>query len=283
MSVDDLQIEPLSAAAGAEVLGLDLSAPLGAARMAAVERAWYRYKVLLFRGQDLSEEGQFAFARQFGPLQKVRSAVHLTGDNVYAMHVSNREVNGQPGLLPEGEMQFHADQCYYERPCKATILYGIEIPKAGGNTCFIDTVQAYQRLADADKRRLQGLRALHVYDYDAAPTIKGAVTAAAPQFVHPVVIRHPATGQPALYVNRLMTFAIEGLAAAESDALLERLFTHMEQPDQVYEHRWRPGDLLMWDNFATLHARTGFDPAERRVLRRVAVEGPRPAAARAVA
>ena len=96
--------------------------------------------------------------------------------------------------------------------------------------------------------------------------------------MHPIVIRHPATGRPALFVNRLMTDLIVGMPRAESDALLERLFQYIEQPDHVYEHAWRVGDALIWDNLATLHARTDFDPKERRALRRTAIRGVRPQA-----
>jgi taurine dioxygenase len=96
--------------------------------------------------------------------------------------------------------------------------------------------------------------------------------------VHPVVIRHPATGRPALFVNRLMTDSIAGMPRAESDALLEQLFQYVEEPDNIYEHAWRVGDALIWDNLATLHARTDFDPKERRALRRTAIRGVRPQA-----
>ncbi len=163
------------------------------------------------------------------------------------MLISNIREDGKPiGALPDGEMYFHSDQCYMERPSMATLLYAIEVPRHGGNTLF------------------------------ANPTRRGAVREGAPSFAHPVVRTHPATGRKALYVNRLMTHSIVGLPAEESDRLLVLLFDHQEQPRFAYEHVWTPGDLILWDNRCTLHARSDFDATERRLLRRVAVLGETP-------
>jgi taurine dioxygenase len=171
-------------------------------------------------------------------------------------------------------MQFHSDQCYQERPAMGTMLYAIEIPAEGGNTLFANCYQAYETLPDDVKRRIEGLKALHVYDYNLAPTHRSRVIAdESPKWVHPMVRIHPATGRRALYVNRLMTARIEGLPQKQSDELLEMLFDHMEQPQFIYEHVWRPGDVVMWDNRCALHARTSFDPSETRLLRRITLKG----------
>ena len=194
------------------------------------------------------------------------------------MLISNIREDGKPiGALPDGEMQFHTDQCYMERPAMASMLYAIEVPKAGGNTLFANGYLAYETLPEAVKRRLAGRRALNAYDYDNAATIRGAsVRDDAPFYAHPVVRTHPATGRKALYVNRLMTRRIEGMAPDESEALLNLLFEHQERPKFVYEHVWRPGDLVLWDNRCALHARTDFSPNERRLMRRVTILGEKP-------
>ena len=133
----------------------------------------------------------------------------------------------------------------------------------------------------ATKRRIDGLKAVHYFDYgNFGATTRVAVSQAArdsaPHAAHPIVRTHPETGRKALYVCRLMTGYVEGMERVESDALLEELFIQVEQPDLVYAHHWRPGDLLLWDNRCTVHARTDFDPAERRHLRRFTIQGDRP-------
>ena len=139
------------------------------------------------------------------------------------MLISNIREDGKPiGALPDGEMQFHTDQCHQERPAMASMLYAIEVPKVGGNTLFANAYTAYETLPDAIKRRIEGRKALNAYDYDSGATIRGAaVSDDAPAYAHPVVRTHPATGRKALYVNRLMTRRIEGLPAQESEELLE--------------------------------------------------------------
>ncbi|MEE9269383.1 MAG: TauD/TfdA family dioxygenase, partial [Candidatus Krumholzibacteria bacterium] len=118
---------------------------------------------------------------------------------------------------------------------------------------------------------------LHVYDYDSNPTARGQeISPDAPSFIHPVVTLHPETGRRGLYVNRLMTHHLVGLPQKRSDELLDYLFNHQESPEFIYEHAWQPGDLIIWDNLCTLHAREDFDPGERRILRRLTVRGERP-------
>lgn len=272
-----LKIRPLSPALGAEIVGVDLSDPLSDAVFNRILEAWHRHLVLLFRGQALSEEEQVRFAERFGPLSRIHTP-QFVKTHPAVMLITNIREDGKPiGALPDGEMQFHSDQCHQERPATGSLLYAIEVPAEGGDTLFANAYLAYEALADEIKARIAGLKALNVYDYDAAPTLRGAVLSEdAPSYAHPVVRTHPATGRKALYVNRLMTRRIEGLPEAESEALLEELFTHQERPEFVYAHKWQPGDLLIWDNRCALHARTDFSPAERRLMRRVTLLGEKP-------
>ena len=275
-----ISVQRMSAAIGARLTGIDLRSGIDDAVMKEVHQAWLENFVIVIPGQDLSGDDQIAFTEWFGPRQEVRTVKVVDEGPQNFMYVANKKFDGMESALPEGEMQFHTDQCYYETPSRATILFAIEIPAEGGNTKFANAYRAYESLDDAMKSRLQGLKALNVYDYDANSTIKRYESSPdAPRYAHPVVIRHPETGREVLYINRLMSDHIVGMDRAESDALLEELFQVLEDPAHCYEHVWTPGDLVMWDNLCTLHARTWFDPSQSRVLRRTTVAGKAPDAA----
>jgi taurine dioxygenase len=272
-----IEVRPLSPALGAEIVGVDLRERLDEARVAALREAWHEHLVILFRDQALDEDDQVRFAEIFGPPAKIHTSQFVRGHPA-VMLISNIREDGKPiGALPDGEMHFHTDQCHQERPAMASMLYAIEVPSVGGNTLFANAYMAYETLPDDIKRRLDGRKALNAYDYDSAATKRGTKLAeGVPAYAHPVVRTHPATGRKALYVNRLMTVQIEGVPEAESSELLDFLFDHQEQRAFVYEHVWRPGDILMWDNRCTLHARTDFSPDERRLMRRVTILGEKP-------
>jgi taurine dioxygenase len=272
-----LSARRLSAALGAEIVDVDLRQELDDRTFTQIQDIWHRHLVILLRGQKLSETEQVGFAERFGPPARIHTPQFVRGHPA-VMLISNIREDGKPiGALPDGEMQFHTDQCHQERPAMASMLYAIEVPSRGGNTLFANGYLAYETLADDIKRRIDGRKALNAYDYDNAATRRGRRLAGdVPSYVHPVVRTHPATGRRALYVNRLMTVRIEGLPEAESEELLELLFAHQERAELIYEHVWRPGDLVMWDNRCTLHARTDFSPAERRLLRRVTILGEKP-------
>jgi taurine dioxygenase len=269
-----MRITRLGTALGAEVTGIDLSGPLGDQLVTALKEAWRENQVLVIRDQQLSAESQAAFAKCFGELERVRTTPDSPDREQTAMYVSNREVEGSKGVLPTGEMLFHSDQCYYDVPCKATLLHSLQLPARGGDTLFSSAYRAYEALPVETRERVRGLWAENVYDYRSSATKRTAVPSDdAPRAVHPVVIEHPETHRPVLYVNPLMTHRIIGVEADESTALLEELFRVIEDPSFVYRHAWRHGDLVMWDNRCVLHARTDFDPAEARVLRRYTVRG----------
>lgn len=270
----------VSSALGAEIIGLDLRRDLDEDTYSALLDAWHEHLVLVFRDQELSDEDQVRFTDQFGPLGVPRRPTMPTARSVREKHpaimlVSNIRESGRPlGFPHDGEMWFHADMCYTETPHKATMLYAVELPSTGGNTMFANMYTAYERLPKGLKARIEGLKALHVHEYkraerpDPRKTLDGVA-----HYAHPMAINHPVTGRKALYVNRLMTACIEGMSAGESEALLTELFDISEDRSLVYEHEWRPGDLVMWDNRCTTHARTEFPNQERRLLRRTTVVG----------
>jgi alpha-ketoglutarate-dependent taurine dioxygenase len=271
-----LQTRPLSPALGTEIIGVDLRREMDDGLAARLLEIWHRNLVILLRDQRLMEEDQVRFAGYFGPPAVIHTK-QFVQKHPAVMLISNIREDGKPiGALPDGEMHFHSDQCYQERPAMASMLYAIEVPSRGGNTLFANAYAAYETLPTEIKRRIDGRRALNAYDYDTAATKRGTKVAdGVPTYVHPVVRTHPATGRKALYVNRLMTVRIVDMPE-ESSELLDFLFDHQEQRQFVYEHVWRVGDILMWDNRCTLHARSDFRADERRLMRRVTILGEKP-------
>ena len=272
-----LGVRPLSSALGAEILGLDLRDDIDARVFAQIRDAWHQNLVIVLRGQNMSEEDQVRFAEKFGPPAMIHTK-QFVRNHPAVMLISNIREDGKPiGALPDGEMHFHTDQCHQERPAMASMLYALEVPRAGGNTLFANGYTAYETLPPEIKRRIDGRKALNAYDYETAATKRGTrLSQSVPSYAHPVVRTHPPTGRKALYVNRLMTVRIEGLPAQESEDLLAMLFDHQERREFIYEHVWRVGDLVIWDNRCTLHARTDFSPDERRLMRRVTILGEKP-------
>jgi len=280
MATTTFDIAALSLALGAEVTGLDLRRPLDAATVAALRQAWLDHIVLIFRDQPLTQEQQLAFAACFGTVgTRATPRERRFEQNDYdgaVMLVSNiRDEAGKPiGSLPDGEMWFHHDMSYRPEPHKATLLNAVELPSTGGNTRFANMYLAYDHVPAALKRKLAGRRVLQIYDF--AMTEKVDIDGGFERYQHqwqPIFIAHPETGRTALYVSRLISALIEGLPRDESNAILAELFDIAEDPAIVYEHVWRAGDLAMWDNRCSIHARTDFPATERRLLRRCTIEG----------
>ncbi|MGB0629624.1 MAG: TauD/TfdA dioxygenase family protein [Alphaproteobacteria bacterium] len=270
-------ITPLSPALGAEIRDIDFSHPMDDVTLAEIRNAWMDHLVLVFRCGEISEDDQIRFAQHFGATVGARSALRKDGGDRRLMVISNVRENGEPiGALPDGELMFHSDSVFLEKPLMGAMLYAEEIPSTGGHTMYANMYSAYDSLEDDLKTRIDGLQAVNVFDYETQVKTGNYDRATSPHAVHPVVRTHPETGRRALYVNRLMTEEIVGLQPDESDDLLQTLFAHAENTDHVYEHVWQLRDLVMWDNRCTQHARTDFPANERRLLRRVGIEGDRP-------
>jgi taurine dioxygenase len=266
---------------GAEILNVDLSRPLDDATLATIKRAWAESTVLVFRGQNLSPDDQKRFAAHFGPL-----AERLTppkgakiGDIPVwndLMMISNEvdEKGKALGALGQGEMWFHTDKCYVPRPHRATFLYGMRVPTEGGHTRFSSVCAAYERLPDDMKERLDGRTVMQGHQYGAGRRIDVSVDLAT---IHhhrqPLIVRNPDSGRKGIYVSSQNTMWIEGMEPAESEKLLNELFAIVEADDLIYEHVWRAGDLVMWDNLSCLHARTDWPKDQVRQLRRCTVVG----------
>jgi taurine dioxygenase len=274
-----LHFVPLTRHIGCEVKGIDLRDPLSQQAASSIYQAWLDHAVLLFRDQDLSQEDLIRVTGIFGEFAPLGRPAHTLPKGFSKllpniMLISNIRENGETiGALPDGEMMFHHDTIHRDEPHKGTLLYSVEIPTHGGDTLFASGTGAYDTLDPAMKQKLQGLKAVNYYVYNSVKRNDKQAVDASSQAVHPVVRTHEETKRKALYVNRLMSVRIEGLPEAESDALLEVLFDHSEKPEFVYTHVWRKGDLIIWDNRCSSHARTDFPSDQRRLLLRTTVKG----------
>lgn len=277
-----VEMRPLTPTVGAEVIGVDLAA-IDDAQFTAIRAAFDRYYGLLFRGQDLSPQQLVAFSRRFGDLDHApvmesgRTAVEGLPE-VYL--VSNiKDADGKAiGSLGAGEAVWHTDMSYLDMPPDISMLHAIEVPPAGGDTWLCGMHGAYLALPDDLKRRVAGLRIKHDGTYNSGGYVRQGVTPSddpreTPGTYHPVLCAHPRTGVPLLYLGRRRMAHVEGLDLAESEALLDELWGYATRDENSYRHHWRVGDVLMWDNRATMHRRDPFDAESRRLMRRTQVTG----------
>jgi alpha-ketoglutarate-dependent taurine dioxygenase len=274
-----LEVVPLTRHIGAEIRGIDLRERPDEETVKAIYQAWLDHLVIVFPGQTLSQEDLIRATSIFGALGELSrpAKYHPPGFSRMLpgiMLISNIRENGEPiGALPDGEMMFHHDMIHREVPSKGTLLYSVEIPTHGGETLFASGYAAYETLDPALRKRLEGKRALNHYNYGQQHRDGSGGTEAFTEWVHPVFRTHEDTGRKAVYVNRLMTMKIMDVEKAESDTLLGPLFDHAERPEFVYEHSWRLGDLLLWDNRCSSHARKDFPADQRRLMLRTTVAG----------
>ncbi len=280
-AADATDVVPTGAALGAEVRAGDLRA-LDDAAFARVLQAWHDHAVLLFRDQALSDADLVAFSRRFGdldwaPIQETGRRFVEGMPEIYI--VSNVKVNGEPiGSLGDGEAVWHTDMSYLAMPPKASMLYSLEIPNSGGNTSFCSMYAIYDALPAKLKARIAGLKIKHDGTYNSGGYVRQGVTPTddprtSPGALHPLVCTHPDTGRRMLYLGRRRNAYIGGLELAESETLLDELWSYVDLPQLAWEHVWHVGDLVLWDNRCTMHRRDAFDPKQRRIMHRTQVKG----------
>ena len=274
-----LEIRPLTKHIGAELRGIDLRQPLDEASQKAIYKAWLDHLVIVFPDQKLEQEDLLRVSSYFGEIGALRRPPKFfpPGFNRLLpniMLISNIRENGEPiGALPDGEMMFHHDMIHAPIPHNGTFLYSVEIPTHGGNTLFASGYAAYDTMDPALRAKLEGKTALHLYNYGSTKKGDGHGTEAFGEAKHPLFRTHEETNRKAIYVNRLMTTGIEGMSEEESQPLLDAVFDHAEKSEFVYEHVWSVGDLLLWDNRCSSHARTDFPADQRRLMLRTTIEG----------
>jgi len=273
-------VRPLSPRLGAEILGVELAQGVDDALFRDIYAAFLEYQVLLFGSQALPPGRQVEFARRFGEVQiHVMHQYHADGyPELYRL--SNLDQNGNPsGQHPDkGTLAWHTDGSWQAVTGQATILYAEIVPDRGGETYFCDTYAAYERLSPEWKARIARLRAVHNLDFSRSrrhgeEPMTDAQRREVPPVDHPIVRTHPETGRKCVFLGDHAEY-IASMDYAQGRALIEELNALIVHPDLIYEHRWSPGQLILWDNRCVLHRAAEYDVAtQRRVIRRCTVLG----------
>ena len=278
----EISTRPLSDALGVEILGIDLSRLIDDTTFDAIHQVFLDHSLILFRDQHFTPEQHIAFSRRFGDL-----AVHVFDQFLLPGHpeilrVSNKRANGELIGLADAGRYWHSDLAYMKKPSLGSILYALEVPPAGGDTLFTSMTRAYDTLSDVLKARLQDLSAVNRVAEGRRTAADGRIPmskeqlAKTPDVVHPVIRTHPETGRKSLYVSQSHTDHIIGVEEEESRILLEDLLEHATRPENVYAHKWRAYDVLMWDNRCTMHRVAPYDRRRRRHMHRTTIEGDTP-------
>ena len=280
-----IEIRAFDGPVGAEVLGLDLSEPLGQEDFARIHRAHLDHHVLVFRDQRITPDQQIAFSRRFGPLQiHVLHQFQLPG-YPEVLVVSNIVENGQPIGLGDAGHYWHSDLSYKEKPSLGSLLHAQELPSEGGDTLFANMHLAWDTLPANLRNAVEGRSAEHTYLAKYAelqkrspwrPNLSAEQIAQVKPVVQPIVRTHPETGRRALFVSEHFTTRVLDVPEDESRALLAELFDHSTRDAFVYRHQWQPGDMVFWDNRSLMHLAAGTPDHLRRRLNRTTIEGAAP-------
>jgi taurine dioxygenase len=267
-----MEIEPLTEhGLGAAVRGVNVGRALEDEMFGAIRNAFHRHAVLVFPAQDLSEAAHVAFSRRFGPLEIHPAEQYLLPGHPEILLLTNeRKADGSRVSIADGGVDWHSDLSYMQAPSLGSLLYAKRAPDidVGGETEWMSLYAAYERLPAALQARIAGLEAIHVFDQEANPRLpppdtrfrdrhSAGLRAKTPPVRHPIVRVHPETGRKALYVSIRFTVGIAGLPPVEGDALLDELLACLEDNPARYRHRWRTGDLVMWDNRCLNHRAVG--------------------------
>jgi taurine dioxygenase len=282
-----IPVRKSGAACGAEIV-CDLSRPIDQPTFGEIERLFHQNIIVFFRDQRLTSEQHIAFSRRFGELEIHIVKKYLLPGYPEILLISNiRGENGEHIGLADAGFTWHSDTSYRRRPSRCSLLYAKEVPERDGeplgDTVFANTIAAYEALPAAMKRRLAGLKAIHRYAMrrrvadSPRPKLTAAQLAETPDIAHPIVRTHPHTGQKALYVTAGECVGIEGMPDDEALDLIAELDAFCVRPEFCYRHRWREGDLVIWDNASAMHlAICDYALPQRRLMHRTTVIGSAP-------
>jgi taurine dioxygenase len=278
-----IDIVPTDAPVGAEIRGVDLAGGIDDATFAEIDAALSAYAVIFLRDQRITPQQQVDFSRRFGEIEINAFNKYALEENPAVLVVSNIKENGKDIGYADAGSHWHSDMSYTATPPRMTMLYAVEVPQRDGeplgDTWFASAVAAYDDLPDAVKRQLDGKRAIHRFAAKERGVKKPVPLtpeqiAKNPDVIHPVVRRHPATGAKALYVRKGECIGIEGMPDAEALPLIEDLSDRITREKYIYRHRWKVGDLLMWDNALVQHwAPRDYEWPDRRMMLRTTVNG----------
>ncbi len=271
-----VSITPLSDALGVEATGIDLAAPVAASDAEAMTHALDEHLVMVVRDQALTPEQFLAAIRLFGDImpQHLTNLLMDEHPEIAVLDSRNSPVEADGRVFPTGSKAWHADHTNHARPPKITALYAITLPSSGGDTGFANMQKAYAGLPDATRAELAAMTTVNAIERDSAAVSNAdREKYGAPQR-HPLIRTHPATGRQAIYVHPGKLAHIEGMEPGESRDFIAYLFERVIQPDIIYRHRWRQGDLVLWDNRAIVHkAFHDYDHTEGRIMHRAILEG----------
>lgn len=271
-----MRVKRINGALGAEIQGVDLSQPLDAATRDAVRQALSDHLVIVFRGQNVPPDKQIAFTKMFGPVKPHPLYPALLDgypEILVIEHKAGQYFNGRNDI-------WHADITFSEKPPLGSVLHCQAIEEGFGDTLFANVQRAYERLSPGLQKLLSGMKALHsarvLQERHNKDTYNASIKEIAPPVEHPVVRTDPATGRKGLFVNPTFTERFVDMTEAESKPLLEYLYQHVAQPEHIYRHRWRVGDVVMFENRCVWHYVSVDYPAEmHRRMHRTTAEGDR--------
>jgi alpha-ketoglutarate-dependent taurine dioxygenase len=273
-------ITPPTNHTGAEVIGLDFTQPIDIETRVTLNRAFAERHVLVMRDQHFTPEQFKAAAQLFGELQPHDKRERHVAGHPDVEYISNDEIVDGKRIIP-GET-FHTDHSNHPRPPKATTLFAVELPTSGGDTQYVNMHDAYDDLAEDTKQKIEGLKAVHVYQSKYSPRLLGKISEESrhnlpPPGIHPLVRTHPENGRKALFLNPVRMESIIGMEDKQALALIDELMRHATQKKYEYRHRWRHGDWVLWDNRSVMHqANPDYDMAQRRYLYRLMLKGETP-------
>ncbi|MBT5266362.1 MAG: TauD/TfdA family dioxygenase [Rhodospirillaceae bacterium] len=299
-----IEATELSPGFGAELGGVDLARPVDAATAEDLRRSLWRHKVIRIRGQNPTPDQYLAFAQAFGELEPFFIGSYNLESHPQIYVLSNVRRDGVAIGRDGAGTHWHSDSTFVERPSSITFLHAVAVPEQGGDTLFIDTVAAYERLDDATKALIDGRRAVHRYqkkefilsgerdlpaeeraeierlqrlraeeDREAPPSATAKRANTEPDRLQPIARTHPITGKKALYLNDEMCVGIDGMTEPDGMALLRRLCHEATAPEHILRYEWKMGDIVAWDNAATIHTATFTRPEEARIMHRLTVKG----------
>jgi len=270
----DFTLTPLTPHLGAEIHGLDLARPVTAATRTALNRAFADHAVLVFRGQSLSPHQLLDAVQLFGSVFPQHNARYKVPECPMVHYISNQDTYADGTRYIPGE-GYHTDHSNDAHPPKATVLHAVTLPDQGGDTQFVNMSLAYEELPEATRRRIADLKATHVFQSRHSGRKLLSLSSERKELVpdavmHPLVRVHPETGRKALYINPIRVEGIVGMEEADALQLLDELLDFATQERFEYRHRWRSGDMVMWDNRCLLHKANGdYDMSQVRYLYRV--------------
>jgi taurine dioxygenase len=279
---ETVEIRPNGAPLGAEIHGLDATEPVRAEIILRLKQALRDHHLLIFKNQDLTEDQFKTLATSFGPIFQNPAGIPVLASGRDGTAPDVVRVSNIDGYTGTGELTPHADHQWTPYPSAGSLLYALEVPPSGGDTTFYNMHLAYEALDPATKAEIASLQLITYNGFlrkegETHPRYRTQGEALiSPVFPHPLVRTHPESGKKTLFLGYSTEVEVVGLSHTEGSALVERLRAHFHQDRFRYKHRWSVGDIVYWDNQATLHARTAFDPSSRRVMKRVSLGGGRP-------